>query len=131
MTGIREASNANERALVRSMPDGLLRALLPEAWPHDETEPPANLELVKPPVLSRRERLLSILFVATDQVRAAIATEAGRGAFFSCCQFSPVLAQSSILRSHLNLRGHHFYPCLRSPAACELQREGTMSLRKA
>ncbi|NKW80172.1 DUF4131 domain-containing protein [Ochrobactrum pecoris] len=82
MTGIREASNANERALVRSMPDGLLRALLPEAWPHDETEPPANLELVKPPVLSRRERLLSILFVATDQVRAAIATEAGRGAFF-------------------------------------------------
>ncbi|MHC5230267.1 ComEC/Rec2 family competence protein [Brucella sp. LJL56] len=82
MTGIREASNANERALVRSMPDGLLRALLPEAWPQNETEPPANPELVKPPVLSRRERLLSILFVATDQVRAAIETEAGRGVFF-------------------------------------------------
>lgn len=82
MTGIREASNANERALVRSMPDGLVRALLPEVWHQNEPKLPANPELVKPPIPRLRERLLSTPFVATGQVRTAIETEAGRGVFF-------------------------------------------------
>lgn len=82
MTGIREASDANERALVRSMPDGFVRTLLPEVWPHDETEFPANPELVKSSASRLRERLLSIPSIAKNLIRAAIETEVGRGLFF-------------------------------------------------
>ncbi|WP_273772051.1 ComEC/Rec2 family competence protein [Brucella intermedia] len=80
MTGIREASDVNERALVRSMPDGSLRALFPETSPPGEFE--VDLPPVKPSVLSLRERLLSITSVAGSQINAAVETEAGRGAFF-------------------------------------------------
>jgi len=82
MTGIREASDVNERALVRGMPDGLVRALLPEVWPHNETELQVSPESVKPPVLRLRERFLSFPFVAADQVWTAIETEEGRGILF-------------------------------------------------
>ncbi|WP_176037400.1 ComEC/Rec2 family competence protein [Brucella tritici] len=82
MTGIREASDVNERALVRGMPDGLVRALLPEVWPQNETELQVSPESVKPPVPRLRERFLSFPFVAADQVWTAIETEEGRGIFF-------------------------------------------------
>jgi competence protein ComEC len=82
MTGIREASDANERALVKSLPDGLVRALLPEVWPPNDVEIPVNPLPVKPPAPSLRERLLSIPSVTGRQFKAAAETEAGRGVFF-------------------------------------------------
>lgn len=82
MTGIREASDINERALVRNMPDGFVRTLLPEAWPSNETGPPAHSAPVLPPAPKLRERLLSVPLIAREQIRTAIETEAGRGVFF-------------------------------------------------
>jgi len=82
MTGIREVSDANERALVKSMPDGSLRALFPEAWPLSEAEISITSLPGKPPVMSLRERLLSIASVTGRQIKTAVETEAGRGVFF-------------------------------------------------
>ncbi len=82
MTGIREASDANERALVKSMPDGLVRALLPEVWPQDETGLSVNSPPVKPSAPTLYERFLSIPSVSGRQFKAAVETEAGRGLYF-------------------------------------------------
>ncbi|MBR7652811.1 ComEC/Rec2 family competence protein [Brucella oryzae] len=82
MTGIREASDVNERALVKNMPDGFVRTLLPEVWPSNETGPSAHSAPVQPPAPKLRERLLSVPLIAREQIRTAIETEAGRGAFF-------------------------------------------------
>ncbi|NKC22168.1 DUF4131 domain-containing protein [Ochrobactrum oryzae] len=60
MTGIREASDVNERALVKNMPDGFVRTLLPEVWPSNETGPSAHSAPVQPPAPKLRERLLSV-----------------------------------------------------------------------
>ncbi len=80
MTGIREASDIDERALVRSLPDGSMRTLFPEAWPL--SEPEVNTTPVKLPAPSFRERILSIPSLTGRQVKAAAETEAGRGITF-------------------------------------------------
>ena len=82
MTGIREASDINERALVKNMSDGLVRARLSDVWPSNEVELSADLLPVKTHVSSPPKRLLYAFSAGVRQIKAAIEIEAGRGIFF-------------------------------------------------
>ncbi|WP_273792933.1 ComEC/Rec2 family competence protein [Brucella anthropi] len=82
MTGIREVGDANERALVKSLPDGLVRSLLPEVWSPDEAGRSTHSQSIKPSEPSLRERFLLMLSIAGRQFKFSVETEVGRGVFF-------------------------------------------------
>lgn len=82
MTGIREASDVNERALVKSTPDALTRVLLSGVRYPNEDALSAYADPVTPHGRKLRERLMFACFIAAERIGNAVETEAGRGLFF-------------------------------------------------
>ncbi|PQA71463.1 competence protein ComEC, partial [Brucella oryzae] len=67
---------------VPTTPDGVVRTRLPEVGPSNDTGPSAHSAPVQPPAPKLRARLLAVPLIAREQIRTALETEAGRGAFF-------------------------------------------------
>lgn len=88
MTGIREMRQADERALVKSASDGLVRALLPEPWRAYADKGGAVIP-PEPVPETRRERLASRVRAIRLAATGALEQEIGRGLFFL---LFPVLA---------------------------------------
>lgn len=80
MTGIGEAEKANERALVKALPEDVLRSFLPgkRPWPTDDYLAPAP----SPTPLSLFERLYLAARTAYARLASAAEREVGRGLFF-------------------------------------------------
>ncbi|MBV2144591.1 ComEC family competence protein [Falsochrobactrum sp. TDYN1] len=81
MTGISETQEIDERALVKSMPDGLARSLLPEPWQThvSDGESPYPPE-TKP--IRLYERLAGLFTKTFDAIGIVWGREAGRGLVF-------------------------------------------------
>ncbi|MBC2885086.1 ComEC/Rec2 family competence protein [Ochrobactrum sp. CM-21-5] len=94
MTGINDMREADERALVKSLPDGLMRSLLPEAWPsyEEDTRPALLPEAVT--AVPLRERLFLGLSAMSGVISDQMGREIGRGLFFLLL---PVLAGSGAI----------------------------------
>ncbi|EEZ33057.1 ComEC/Rec2-related protein [Brucella sp. NF 2653] len=80
MTGIGEAEKANERALVKALPEDVLYSFLPgkRLWPADDYLAPAP----SPKPLSLFERLYLAARTAYARLASAAEREVGRGLFF-------------------------------------------------
>lgn len=79
------SDEANERALVKSLPDGLTRSYLPELWPEPSIAPTENRErdlseLPKPDDV--RSRAKSLAHKVPIAFAEAVDLETARGIFF-------------------------------------------------